>query len=131
MSASFQDDAAAMTAITTAGAAARDKLLTPERKTTVAAVAGFNQNSDFVYKQRLFRGDDADKLAQPSAVAKCNHAVNLGEQGVVFAPADVFTGLDFGAALAHDNRPARNQLPAESLHAEPLRIRVAPVFGTA
>ena len=40
-------------------------------------------------------------------------------------------GLSLGAALAHDDAAAGNQLSAEHLHAEPLRVGIAPVFGTA
>ena len=40
-------------AVAAARTAARDKLLAPERKTAVAAVAGFDGNDDFVYEQAL------------------------------------------------------------------------------
>ena len=58
-------------------------------------------------------------------------AGDFGEQGIVLADADVHARLDLGAALAHDDRPAGHKLPAESLHAQPLRIRIATVFRTA
>jgi hypothetical protein len=45
------DDVAAAPAVAAARTAARDEFLAPERKTPVAAVAGFDQNPDFVYKQ--------------------------------------------------------------------------------
>src|SRR5579884_309589 len=41
-------DVPAATTVAAAGAAARDVLLAPERKTPVAAVAGFDLNPDFV-----------------------------------------------------------------------------------
>ncbi len=44
---------------------------------------------------------------------------------------DVLAGLDRGAALPNDDRAAGNQLAAEDLHAQPLRVGIAPVFGTA
>src|SRR6266853_4975652 len=74
---------------------------------------------------------NADELALAAAVAEFDHARDFGEQGVVLAPPDVFAGLHPRAALAHDDRAAGHQLPAEGLHAQPLRIRIAPVLGTA
>ena len=41
---------AAAAAVAAAGSAARDEFLAPERQATVAAVAGFNQDGDFVYE---------------------------------------------------------------------------------
>jgi hypothetical protein len=46
--AGHQYDVAAATAITAAGAAARDEFLAAERKTAVAAVAGFDGNDYFI-----------------------------------------------------------------------------------
>src|ERR1035437_7846223 len=45
-----QHHAPATAAVTAAGSAARDELFTPRRQATVAAVAGFDGNDDFVYK---------------------------------------------------------------------------------
>jgi hypothetical protein len=45
------DHVAAPAAIAAARSAARDKLFTPERKAAVAAVARFDGNDDFIYKQ--------------------------------------------------------------------------------
>src|SRR5690348_525691 len=73
----------------------------------------------------------ADELAHPPAIVKLDHAGDLGEQRVVLAPAHVIAGLETRAALAHDDGAAGNQLPAEHLYAEALRIGIAPVFGTA
>jgi hypothetical protein len=83
---------AAASAIATAGSAARNELLAPERKDAVAAVSSFDGNDDFIYEQhgmhrawksaereRLFGGHDADELAHASAVAKLNDARDLGE----------------------------------------------------
>ena len=67
----------------------------------------------------------------PAAIAEFDDAGDFREQRVVLADADVDAGLDAGAALAHDDGAAGNQLAAESLHAQALRIRIAPVFGTA
>ena len=46
-------------------------------------------------------------------------------------PKPTFSPGLYGAALPHDDRAAGNQLAPENFHAEPLRIRIAPVFGTA
>jgi hypothetical protein len=66
-----------------------------------------------------------------ATIHKLDHAADLREKSVVFAAADVGAGFDPRAALAHDNGPAGDQLSAESLYAQPLRIRVAAVSGTS
>src|SRR5215471_5734030 len=73
----------------------------------------------------------ADELAHPPAVVKLDHAGNFGEQRVVLAPTHVVAGLESSAALPHDDRATGNQLAAEHLDAEALRIGIAPVLGTA
>src|SRR5579864_8615212 len=73
----------------------------------------------------------ADELAHPTAVVKLDNACDLGEQRIVLAPAHVVTGLEPRSALPHNDGAARNQLSAEHLDAEALRIRIAPVLGTA
>src|ERR1039457_3578428 len=65
------------------------------------------------------------------SIVELHHARDLGEQGIVLAPSDVGARLQFGAPLAHDDAAARHQLAAEDLDAQPLRIRIAPVFRTA
>jgi hypothetical protein len=144
-----QDDIASAPAVTAARTTARNILLSPERETAIAAVAGFYQYSCFVEEQhrkaagpspdrrpvkkfRLLLGSlYADELAHPAPVLELDHARNLREQRIVLTPTNVQPRLDLGAALPDDDRPARNQLTAEHLHAEPLRVRIAPVFGTA
>ena len=79
----------------------------------------------------LLDGVDADELAEPAAILELDHAGYLGEQRVVLAPADVEAGFELGAALPHDDRTAGNQLAAEHFHAQPLRVGIAPVLGTA
>src|SRR5271166_3288339 len=74
----------------------------------------------------LFLRADADELAQTAPVAKLNNAGKLGEQRIVLAAPDVLAGLKGSAALAHDDRAAGYQFSAEYLHAEPLRVRIAP-----
>src|SRR5438132_1339186 len=72
-------------------------------------------------------GLDGDVLAQAAAVLEADNAADFGEQGVVFAAADVQAGLNAGSALAHDDSAARHQLAAEGLYAQPLRVAIAPV----
>src|SRR5581483_2998390 len=74
---------------------------------------------------------DVDELAHPPSVVELHHARHFGEQRIVLAPADVQARLDLGAALANDDRPAGDQLAAENLYTEPLRVGIAPVSGTA
>src|SRR6266851_5097997 len=50
--AGFHPHVAAPAAVATRGTAARNKLLSPEGHASVAAVAGFNLDSRFVYKHR-------------------------------------------------------------------------------
>ena len=139
-------DVAAMAAIAAAGAAARYVFLAPERKTAVAAVACFDGDNYFIYEQSLTSTDDIRRqycrvdtsnvvlmlTNLPIRPRSLNSpAGNFRKQRVVFAPANVFAGLERRAALAHNDGTARDQLAAEYLHAEPLRVGIAPVFGTA
>jgi len=57
-----------------------------------------------------------------------HHTRHFGEERIVLAPADVRARLDLGAALPHDDRAHGNKLAAEDLHAQPLRVRIAPVL---
>ncbi len=137
---------AAAPAVAAAGSAARDILLPPERKTAIAAVARLHADSYFINKhgsragfspEAADRGGairsrlDADELAETAAIAKYDDAGDLRKQRVILAAADVLAGLEDGAALPHQNRPARHRFSAEALHAQPLGIGIAPVLGTA
>src|SRR5713101_11170 len=73
---------------------------------------------------------DVDEFAHPSAIPELDHAGDFGEQGIVLAPTDVGARRQFGATLAEDDAAAGYQRAAEDLHAEPLRIGIAPIFGT-
>lgn len=42
------------------------------------------------------------------------NAVAQGKQGVVFAHADIFAGMEFGSALAHEDVTAQNLFAAVS-----------------
>src|SRR5215471_4244417 len=136
--AAHHDHVASAAAIAAAGTAARDELLPAEGKATVPAVAGLYENSYFINEHRkaagvwfcrrldetggeLCAGLDVNEPAHATAVAELDHAGHLGEESVVLAPADINAGLQLGAALAHDDAAAGDQLAAEHFHAEPLR----------
>src|SRR5689334_12233684 len=65
------------------------------------------------------------KFAHGALVHEFDAAGDLGKERVVFPPADVQSGLNPRAALAHDDGAARHQLSAESLKSEPLRVGIA------
>src|SRR5689334_4523812 len=82
------------------------------------------------YINSLGGGDGVDRDETPvlTAVLEADHAVDLGEQGIVLAAADVQAGLERGSALANQNGAAGDRLAGEALHAEALRVGVATVF---
>lgn len=57
-----------------------------------------------------------------AAILESNHAGDLGEEGVVFAAANIQAGLQWCAALANDDAAAEDCLAAKYLYAEPLRV---------
>jgi hypothetical protein len=64
-----------------------------------------------------FQGFDHYELAHGAFVQELDASADFGEEGVVFAAADVQAGFYPGAALAHDNSSARDDLSSESLEA--------------
>src|SRR3954451_6271050 len=73
-------------------------------------------------------GLDVDELAA-LALAELHLAGGEGEEGVVAAASDVLTGVEAGAALAHDDRAGLDGGAVEHLHAEALRCGVTAVPG--
>ena len=69
---------------------------------------------------------DADLLSRASAL-KFDDSRHAGEEGVVFAEADIETGKELGPALAHDDGSSFDGFTAVRLHSEVLRITVPPV----
>src|SRR5579884_1096757 len=146
-----QNHVAAAPAVAAAGAAPRNVLLPPERETAIAAIARLDSDYGFIDKCRhaskqqwprvrrprppdpsaaalsLFRAN-ADELAHPPAIAKHHHAGDAGVQRVVLAAAHVLARLVHRAALPNQNGPARHQLAAERLHAQPPPPRIAPAL---
>src|ERR1700686_3684909 len=72
-------------------------------------------------------GLDHHKLPHRSLVEELDAPCDLGEESVVLTASNVQSRFHPRAALADDDCAARHQLPAESLEAKPLRVRVAPV----
>jgi len=79
----------------------------------------------------LLCGLDADEAAGAAFVFELDDAGDLGEKRVVLADADVHAGLKLCAALAHENGSAADQLAAEPLHTQTLRITVPAVSRAA
>src|SRR5829696_3434288 len=72
---------------------------------------------------------DADELTLPPLVLELDDAVDEREQRVVLATADVLARLPLRPALPRQDVAAEDDLAAELLQAEPLRVRVAAVAG--
>ena len=130
------DNIAAAASIAAARTASGHEFLAPERKTSVAAVAGLHLNFDFVNEQLERTAGSrlaayADEFAHATAIAKLDNARYLGEERVVLTAADILAGFVAGASLTDQDGAAGHQLAAERLHAEPLCIRIATVFRTA
>src|SRR6185369_11482706 len=67
---------------------------------------------------------DADEAAALAFVVELNDAVDLGEERVVAADADVHTGVELRSPLTDENRSTGDELSGEALHSEHLRLRV-------
>jgi hypothetical protein len=67
------------------------------------------------------------EAAQAAFVLEPHDAGNLGEQGVVLAPADVIPRLQPRAALANQDGAARDELAVKALHTQPLGVGIAAV----
>ena len=72
--------------------------------------------------------DDVDD-ATTALATELDGATDEGEQGVVTAAADAAARVEVRAALADDDLTGVDDLAAEALHAQPLRVGVAAVLG--
>ena len=72
-----------------------------------------------------------DELAIATCDAEPDLAGCLGEERIIAATPHIFTGMESGSALPHDNATCRDRLAAEELHAQHLGIGIAPVLGGA
>lgn len=79
-------------------------------------------------RSSLVRWKDADETPVLALVLEKHHAVNQGEQGVVFPASDVQAGLVTRTALANQDRSGVDQLATKSLYTKPLPRRVAAVY---
>src|SRR6185312_6579090 len=84
------------------------------------------------YQKRALRfgqllGLHNHKAAAGAFVHKLDHAAHLGKKRVILAPAHIRARLNASAALANNDSPAGNKLPAKSLYSQALCIGVAPV----
>src|SRR5690606_37035031 len=66
-----------------------------------------------------------------AAALEAHHAIDEREERVITPAAHVLSRVELGAALPHEDVARQHALPAESLHAEPLRVRVAAVAARA
>src|SRR6185437_904880 len=82
------------------------------------AEAGLFRTCDELCADRI----DRDETADLATVLKADHAINLGEEGVVLAAAYVYAGLERCPALTDENGAAGDGFAAEALDAEPLCI---------
>ena len=74
---------------------------------------------------------NADGFAlQRSFNGKGHNTRRCGKQGVVTATADVVTGVELGATLAHDDVASLDQLAVVALHAKAFTFRIATVAST-
>jgi hypothetical protein len=94
-----------------------------ERRSRYAAVAGLLGGCR--------HGADADEAAMLTLVAELDDAVDLREERVVAADADVHARVEAGTALANENRSTGNELTGETLDAEHFRLRIATVARRA
>src|SRR3954451_10567810 len=76
---------------------------------------------------RLARDDRDDAAA--AQVTELDGAGGGREQRVVAAPADVEARMEVGAALPDEDLAGLDDLAAEPLHTQPLRVGVTPVAG--
>src|SRR3954452_8875792 len=79
----------------------------------------------------LLGGGDADEASALTFVVKVHDAVDLGEERVVAADADVHAGIKPRSALADQNRTAGDELAGETLNADYFWLPVAAVARRA
>ena len=84
-----------------------------------------------VFCLQLFSLVDAGLLAILAQTLETEHAVHLGEQGIVSADTDVLAGMDAGAALADQDVAGLDELTVGALGTQALGLRVTAVLGGA
>src|SRR5262249_1567202 len=145
----LEEHRAAVTTVAAVGPAARDELFSAERDAARAPVAALDEDVDLIDEHLRARvstfgragqrtpparsgraGDDAD-VPVVAAALEPYVAVDLREQRVVGAEPDVQPGMKACAALPDEDAATGDELAAEALDAEHLRIRIAAVAGAA
>jgi len=80
------------------------------------------------YFYLCFNRVDADPFSVATELFVFHNAVNLGKEGIITTQANIFTRVDHGADLAHQDITGPDNLSAESLHPSPLRVTVTTVL---
>ena len=65
------------------------------------------------------------------ALSVVNHTVDLCKQGVVATTTHVFTGMEVGAALTHQNAASSDSFAREALAAKSLCVGIATIARRA
>src|SRR5258708_27861806 len=82
-------------------------------------------------KIALLQRQNADHAPACPVIFEPDAAIDLGENRVVLAEARVEAGAEPAASLPDDDGAAGHDVAVVRLDAEALRVRVAPVAGTA
>jgi hypothetical protein len=147
----FQNDAAAASAVAATGAAFGTILLTLERDTAFAAVAGAGEDFYLVNEHRLKQkrrgwsprheiviarstGGGSRLRENIDAVApfiERDLSVHQREERPIASGANVSTSDEFRAALADDNASGGYEFAAIALHAQTLADAIAPIPDAA
>src|SRR5262249_54826497 len=72
-----------------------------------------------------------DELALPAFLFELHNARYHREQRVIRTAPDIRAGLELRASLTNQNLATQHSLTAESLYAEPLRVRIPTVARTS
>src|ERR1051326_849404 len=99
--------------------------MTPRNKKRRSASGALEQRAEWTLLGSLRR--DRDEASTLAFVVEVHDAVDLREERVIAADADIRAGIELRSALAHDDRSAGDELSGEALHAEHFRLRVAAV----
>jgi hypothetical protein len=70
---------------------------------------------------------NVNEAAEAAFIYVLHNSVDLSEQGMVAAQANILASLDLGAALPNENGSAAYQVSAEAFGAQTLGLRIATV----
>src|SRR5215471_12303694 len=74
---------------------------------------------------------DGNESSGSAFILELHDTGNLCEQRIVFADADIQTGLELRPSLANEDRTTRHELARKPLDSEPLGVTIAAVARTA